>query len=123
MAGINRITGRDYHIFNYYGAEDAERVIVMMGSACEATKEVVDYLKAKGEKVGLLQIHLFRPFDMKYFLNALPKTVKKITAMDRSKEPGAIAGAVYLDVCAAYANQTERPRHLWRPLWPGLPRT
>ena len=109
MAKINEITGRDYHIFNYYGAEDAERVIVMMGSACEAAREVVDYLNAKGEKVGLLQIHLFRPFDMKYFLGAMPKTVKKITAMDRSKEPGAIAGAVYLDVCAAYANDPNAP--------------
>ncbi|SFP30103.1 pyruvate-ferredoxin/flavodoxin oxidoreductase [Oscillibacter sp. PC13] len=109
MQGINKITGRDYHIFNYYGAEDAERVIVIMGSACEATKEVVDYLNAKGEKVGMLQIHLFRPFDMQYFLNAMPKTVKKITAMDRSKEPGAIAGAVYLDVCACYANKENAP--------------
>ncbi|WP_040655527.1 pyruvate:ferredoxin (flavodoxin) oxidoreductase [Oscillibacter sp. 1-3] len=109
MQGINRITGRDYHIFNYYGAEDAERVVVMMGSACEAAKEVVDYLRARGEKVGLLQIHLFRPFDMKYFLNAMPKTVKKVTAMDRSREAGAIAGAVYLDVCAAYANNKNAP--------------
>ena len=112
MEGINRITGRDYHIFNYCGAEDADRVIVMMGSACECAKEVVDYLRAGGEKVGLLQIHLFRPFDMKYFLGAMPKTVKKITAMDRSKESGAIAGAVYLDVCAAYANDKNAPEIL-----------
>ena len=109
MQGINKITGRDYHIFNYYGAEDAKRVMVMMGSACEAAKEVVDYLRSKGEKVGLLQIHLFRPFDMKYFLSAMPKTVTKITAMDRSKESGAIAGAVYLDVCACYANDKNAP--------------
>ena len=110
MQGINKITGRDYHIFNYYGAEDADRVMVMMGSACEAAREVVDHLRAKGEKVGLLQIHLFRPFDMKYFLSAMPKTVRKITAMDRSKESGAIAGAVYLDVCAAYANDKDAPK-------------
>lgn len=109
MRGINRITGRDYHIFNYYGAEDAQRVVVMMGSACEAAKEVVDHLRDRGEKVGLLQIHLFRPFDMKYFRGIMPKTVKKVTAMDRSKEPGAIAGAVYLDVCAAYANDKNAP--------------
>ena len=109
MQGINKITGRDYHIFNYYGAEDAERVIVMMGSACECAKEVVDYLSAQGEKVGLLQIHLFRPFDIQYFLNVLPKTVKKITAMDRSKEPGAIGGAVYLDTCAALEGQANAP--------------
>ena len=110
MQGINKITGRDYHIFNYYGADDAERVIVAMGSACEAIKEVVDKLCAQGEKVGLLQIHLFRPFDMKYFLDAMPKTVKKVTALDRSKEPGAIAGAVYLDVCAAYCNDADAPQ-------------
>ena len=109
MQGINEITGRDYHIFNYYGAKDADRVMVMMGSACECAREVVDYLCAKGEKVGLMQIHLFRPFDMEYFLNALPRTVKKIAAMDRSKEPGAIAGAVYLDVCAAFANRSDAP--------------
>ena len=109
MQGINKITGRDYHIFNYYGAEDAERVMVMMGSACECAKEVVDYLSAQGEKVGLLQIHLFRPFDTRYFLNTLPKTVKNITAMDRSKEPGAIGGAVYLDTCAALEGQDNAP--------------
>lgn len=109
MQGINKITGRDYHIFNYYGAEDAERIIVMMGSACECAREVVDYLCARGEKVGLLQIHLFRPFDTRYFLNTLPKTVKKITAMDRSKEPGAIGGAVYLDTCAALEGQDKAP--------------
>ena len=109
MQGINKITGRDYHIFNYYGAEDAERVIVMMGSACECAKEVVDHLRTQGEKVGLLQIHLFRPFDTQYFLNTLPKTVKKITAMDRSKESGAIGGAIYLDTCAALEGKEDAP--------------
>ena len=109
MEDINKITGRDYHIFNYYGAQDADRIIVMMGSACDATKEVVDYLMSKGEKVGLLQIHLFRPFNMQYFLQSIPLTVKKITAMDRSREAGAIAGAVYLDVCAAFTNKANAP--------------
>ena len=109
MGKINKITGRDYHIFNYYGAEDADRVIVVMGSATETAKEVVDYLNKKGEKVGVLQIHLFRPFDVKFFLNQMPKTVKKISALDRSKEPGAIAGAVYLDVCAAYNGVENAP--------------
>ncbi len=109
MQKINEITGRDYHIFNYYGAPDAERVIVLMGSACEAAREVVDYLNQRGEKVGMLQIHLFRPFDIQYFLSQIPKTVKYITAMDRSKEPGAIAGAVYLDTVAAYANDKNAP--------------
>ena len=122
MQGINEITGRDYHIFNYYGAKDADRVMVMMGSACECAREVVDYLCAKGEKVGLMQIHLFRPFDMEYFLNALPKTVKKIAAMDRSKEPGAIAGAVYL-MCAPPLPTAATPRRSTAAamVWP--PRT
>lgn len=109
MGEINKITGRDYHIFNYYGAEDAERVIVVMGSATETIKEVVDYLNNQGEKVGVLQIHLFRPFDIEFFLNQIPKTVKNITALDRSKEPGSIAGAVYLDVCAAYNGIEDAP--------------
>ncbi|MCQ2555091.1 MAG: pyruvate:ferredoxin (flavodoxin) oxidoreductase [Clostridia bacterium] len=110
LEGINRITGRDYHIFNYYGAPDAERVMVVMGSACQAAEEVVDYLTAKGEKVGLLQVHLYRPFSIKDFLNAIPKTVKKITAMDRSREGGAIAGALYLDTVAAFANMENAPK-------------
>lgn len=110
MGQISKITGRDYHIFQYYGMPDAERVLVMMGSACEAAREVVDYLNARGEKVGLLQIHLYRPFDMKFFLNAMPQTVKRIAAMDRSKEHGAIGGPVYLDVCAAYTNADNAPK-------------
>ncbi len=109
MQGINRITGRDYHIFNYYGAPDAERVVVLMGSACEATREVVDYLNAHGEKVGMLQIHLYRPFDIGFFLSQIPKTAQKVTALDRSREPGAIAGPVYLDTCAAYAHEKNAP--------------
>jgi len=110
MQEINKITGRDYHIFNYYGAPDAERVIVIMGSACEAVREVVDYLNAHGEKTGMMQIHLYRPFDVQYFLNALPKTVKKIAAMDRSREPGAVGGPVYLDICAALSTQENAPK-------------
>jgi len=110
MLGINEITGRDYHIFNYYGAADAERVMVIMGSACEATREVVDYLNKRGEKVGMMQIHLYRPFDVDFFLSAIPKTVKKIAAMDRSKEHGAMGGPVYLDICAAYSNTDNAPK-------------
>jgi pyruvate-ferredoxin/flavodoxin oxidoreductase len=109
MQQINAITGRDYHLFNYYGAPDADRVIVIMGSACEATREVVDYLNARGEKVGMLQIHLYRPFDIRFFLNTMPKTVRKIAVMDRSREPGAIAGPVYLDVVAAFAHEKTPP--------------
>ena len=110
LGEISKITGREYHIFNYYGAPDAERVMVMMGSACEAAREVVDYLRAKGEKVGLMQIHLYRPFDMAFFLNAMPKTVKAVAAMDRSKESGAIGGPVYLDICAAFSNTANAPK-------------
>lgn len=110
MQGINRITGRDYHIFNYYGSPEAERLIVIMGSASEAAREVVDYLNARGEAVGMVQIHLYRPFDVGCFLGAIPRSVTQITVMDRSKEAGAIAGPVYLDVCAAYANSAHAPR-------------
>ena len=108
MCKISKITGREYHIFNYYGSDDADRVIVVMGSATETVKEVVDYLNNKGEKTGVLQVHLFRPFDVKFFLKQMPKSVKKITVLDRSKEAGSIAGALYLDVCAAY-NGAENP--------------
>ena len=101
MHGINKITGRDYQIFNYYGDENAERLVVTMGSASETVKEVVDRLIKEGEKVALLQIHLYRPFDVKRFVEKIPQSVKKITVMDRSIEPGAIAGPVYLDVVAA----------------------
>jgi pyruvate-ferredoxin/flavodoxin oxidoreductase len=102
MKDINKITGRDYQLFNYYGAPDAERIIIAMGSGCEAIEETVDYLTAKGEKVGLLKIRLYRPFSIKHFLKAIPDTVTKISVMDRTKEPGAIGDPMYLDVCTAY---------------------
>ena len=98
MAEINKITGEDYKPFNYYGAEDATKVIVAMGSVCETIKETVDYLVDKGEKVGLLEVHLYRPFSAKYFLNVLPKSVKKIAVLDRTKEPGSAGEPLYLDV-------------------------
>jgi len=98
---INKITGRDYGLFNLYGAHDAERVIIAMGSACEAIAETVDYLNAKGEKVALLNVHLYRPFSMKHFLNALPATVKSIAVLDRTKEPGSLGEPLYQDVCSA----------------------
>ena len=109
MQEINKITGRDYHLFNYYGAPGAERVIVAIGSVSEAAREVVDYLTAKREKVGYLQIHLYRPFATEYFLRALPKTVKRISVLDRSREPGSIGEPVYLDVVAAFSRCQERP--------------
>lgn len=106
---ISKETGRDYRLFNYYGAEDAERVVVAMGSVCEALEEVVDYLMAKGEKVGLLKIRLFRPFSLKHFFDVMPKTVKKISVLDRSKEPGAIGEAVYEDVMTAFYDSDMHP--------------
>ncbi len=106
---LSRITGREYHLFDYYGAPDAERVIVAMGSVSETAREVVDYLTARGEKVGYLQIHLYRPFSAAHFLQALPPTVKKLSVLDRSREPGSLGEPVYLDVVAAYANRKDAP--------------
>ncbi len=102
MQKINALTGRDYHLFNYYGAPDAERVIVMMGSGAETAKETVDFLTAQGERVGLLIVRLYRPFAPNYFLQALPKTVKKMAVLDRTKEPGAMGEPLYQDVCSLY---------------------
>ena len=101
MDKVNAKIGTDYKPFNYYGAEDAEHVIVAMGSVCDCTEEVVDYLNAAGEKVGLLKVHLDRPFVADYMLRELPKTVKTISVLDRTKEPGSIGEPLYLDVLAA----------------------
>ena len=98
MAEISKITGRKYGLFDYYGAEDAERVIIAMGSVTEAIRESIDYLMAKGEKVGLVSVHLYRPFSAKHFLAAVPKTAKRIAVLDRTKEPGANGEPLYLDV-------------------------
>ncbi|MEN6565010.1 MAG: pyruvate:ferredoxin (flavodoxin) oxidoreductase [Veillonellales bacterium] len=109
MAEISKLTGREYHLFNYYGAKDADRIIIAMGSVCEATEEVVDYLNAKGEKVGLLTVHLYRPFSAKHFLKYIPKTVKKIAVLDRTKEMGAYAEPLYLDVKSVFYNNDWQP--------------
>ena len=109
MQKINAITGEDYHIFNYYGAPDATRVIVAMGSVSGAARETVAYLNAQGEKIGYLQVHLFNPFSAEYFLKALPKTVQKIAVLDRCKEMGAAGDPLYLAVCAAYTNRKAPP--------------
>ena len=109
MAQISKLTGREYHLFNYYGAPDAERVIVAMGSVSGCAQEVVNYLNAKGEKVGFLQVHLFRPFSARHLLAAMPKTVKKIAVLDRVKEAGSIGEPLYEDICAAYINDAARP--------------
>jgi len=101
MDKVNAETGNDYKLFNYYGAPDAERVIVAMGSVCDAAEEVVDYLLSKGEKVGLVKVRLYRPFVIDKFIDAIPATCKNIAVLDRCKEPGAIGEPLYLDVVAA----------------------
>ncbi len=99
MAEINKITGKDYQPMNYYGSKTANKVIVAMGSVCETIKETIDYLiEEKNENVGLLEVHLYRPFSSKYFLKALPKSVKKIAVLDRTKEAGSAGEPLYLDV-------------------------
>ena len=98
MNEISKITGRPHGLFDYYGAEDAERVIIAMGSVTEAAREAIDYLMSKGEKVGLVSVHLYRPFSAKHFLAAVPKTAKTIAVLDRTKEPGANGEPLYLDV-------------------------
>ncbi|CAB1241476.1 pyruvate:ferredoxin (flavodoxin) oxidoreductase [Clostridium sp. HV4-5-A1G] len=109
MAEISKLTGREYHLFNYYGAKDAERIIIAMGSVCETIEEVIDYLTAKGEKVGLLTVHLYRPFSIKHFFKYIPKTVKKIAVLDRTKEPGSIGEPLYLDVKNAFYGKEGQP--------------
>ncbi len=109
MAEISKMTGREYHLFNYYGAEDADRIIVAMGSVCEAIEETVDYLNSKGEKVGLLTVHLYRPFSLEHFFKYIPKTVKKIAVLDRTKEPGSIGEPLYLDVQSAFYGKEWQP--------------
>ncbi len=101
MNKVNEKIGTNYKPFNYYGAPDADKVIIAMGSACETIEEVIDYLNAAGEKVGLVKVHLYRPFVAKYLLDVLPETVKKISVLDRTKEPGSIGEPLYLDVLAA----------------------
>ena len=98
MAKVNEKLGTNYDLFNYYGAEDAERVIVAMGSVNDVAEEVIDYLTAKGEKVGLVKVRLYRPWVSEAFLKVLPKTVKKVAVLDRTKEPGALGDPLYLDV-------------------------
>ncbi|MBE6334211.1 MAG: pyruvate:ferredoxin (flavodoxin) oxidoreductase [Bacteroidales bacterium] len=110
MEKLSEITGRKYGLFNYYGAQDAERVIVLMGSATEAAIEVIDYLQAKGEKVGMVAVHLYRPFSVKHLLAAVPATTKYLTVLDRTKEPGAYAEPLYLDVVAAYNGVANAPK-------------
>ena len=105
MEKITEITGREYKPFNYYGAPDATKVIVAMGSVCEALEETVDYLNARGEKVGVIKVHLYRPFSSKYFFDVMPETVEKIAVLDRTKEPGSLGEPLYLDICNLYTGK------------------
>lgn len=109
MNEINKITGRHYGLFNYYGAEDADRVIIAMGSVTEAAREAIDYLMANGGKVGLVSVHLYRPFSARHFLAAMPKTAKRIAVLDRTKEPGANGEPLYLDVKDCFYGQEDAP--------------
>ena len=104
MAKVNAKLGTDYQLFNYYGAPDADRVIVAMGSICDVAEEVIDYLTAQGEKVGLVKVRLYRPFRADKLLSVIPETVKKVAVLDRTKEPGAQGEPLYLDVVTAFAN-------------------
>ena len=101
MKDVESITGRSYHLFDYVGAPDAERVIIAMGSGCDAIEETIDYLTAKGEKVGLVKVHLYRPFSIEHFLAAIPATCKAIAVLDRTKEAGSLGEPLYEDVCTA----------------------
>ncbi len=109
MGEISKLTGREYKPFVYYGAPDADRIIVAMGSVCETVEETVDYLNAKGEKVGLIKVHLYRPFSAKYFFDVFPKTVKQIAVLDRTKEPGATGEPLYLDIQSIFFDHDVRP--------------
>ena len=109
MNEISKITGRKHGLFDYYGAEDADRVIIAMGSVTEAIRETIDYLMAKGEKVGLVSVHLYRPFSAKHFLAAVPKTAKRIAVLDRTKEPGANGEPLYLDVKDCFYGVEDAP--------------
>ena len=109
MKKISEITGRQYGLFDYYGDPEADRVIIAMGSVTEAIREVIDYLRAKGEKVGLVAVHLYRPFSAKHFLAAVPKTAKRIAVLDRTKEPGANGEPLYLDVKDCFYGQADAP--------------
>ncbi len=97
MDKVNNKIGTNYKLFNYYGAEDPEQVIIAMGSVCETIDETIDYMIAKGQKVGVVKVRLYRPFSANAFVQAIPDSVKKITVLDRTKEPGALGEPLYLE--------------------------
>lgn len=109
LGKISSITGREYHLFNYYGAKDAEDIIILMGSATEAAREAIDFLIKQGKKVGMVSVHLYRPFSVDFLKKTLPATVKRIAVLDRTKEPGAEGEPLYLDVKSALYNDERKP--------------
>ncbi len=109
MGEIKKLTGREYHLFNYYGAQDAEDIIIIMGSGTETVRTVVEKLNEEGKKVGVLCVHLYRPFSVKHFMDAIPASVKRIAVLDRTKEPGAFGEPLYLDVRAAFYASDRNP--------------
>ena len=109
LAEVSKITGREYHLFNYYGAADAENIIVLMGSATEPAREAIDYLVKQGKKVGMVAVHLYRPFSVEAIRKAIPDTVKRIAVLDRTKEPGAEGEPLYLDVKSALYDDPRKP--------------
>ena len=109
LQAVSKITGREYHLFDYYGAKDAENIIILMGSATEAAREAIDYMTKQGKKVGMVAVHLYRPFSVKALLSAVPKSVKRIAVLDRTKEPGAEGDPLYLDVKSAFYDVANKP--------------
>ena len=107
MDKVNAEIGTNYKLFNYYGAPDAEEVIVAMGSVCDTIEETIDYLAKQGRKVGLVKVRLYRPFVSSAFVDAIPETVKKISVLDRTKEPGSLGEPLYLDVVAALKKENK----------------
>src|SRR5699024_10554461 len=109
MNQINELIDTDYSLFNYYGADDAENIIVAMGSVCQTARETIDVLLEEGRKVGMVEVHLFRPFSKEHLLKAIPASVKKIAVLDRTKDKGSVGSPLYLDVKARYYDEEERP--------------
>ncbi|MEG2256611.1 MAG: pyruvate:ferredoxin (flavodoxin) oxidoreductase, partial [Cetobacterium sp.] len=109
MDKIYDITGRKYNLFDYYGDSEADRVIIAMGSICDTIEETIDYLRSKGEKVGLIKVRLFRPFSTAHLLKAIPASVKKIAVLDRTKEPGSIGEPLFEDIRSALYDSDIRP--------------
>ena len=111
MNKVNEKLGTNYGLFNYYGATDAERVIIAMGSVNDVVEEVIDYLTAKGEKVGLIKVRLYRPWSSEAILKVIPKTAKKIAVLDRTKEPGSLGEPLFLDVAKHFVKQDLTTSH------------